>query len=87
LIEYLGLGLVHVVGHSYGGLIALPLALDRPDLVGSLVLMEPALRVRAAGPASEDLAGLWPRVSSATSSPLLEIAEFDGIPNEPQIMP
>lgn len=55
LVRYLGLGPTHVVGHSYGGLVALQLTLDRPDLVGSLVLMEPALRVRSGGPASQDL--------------------------------
>ena len=32
----------HVVGHSYGGTIALVLALARPDLVGRLTLLEPA---------------------------------------------
>ncbi|NVB77641.1 MAG: alpha/beta hydrolase [Kofleriaceae bacterium] len=31
----------HVVGHSYGGLLALQLALARPDLVRSLALYEP----------------------------------------------
>ncbi|MEP6559446.1 MAG: alpha/beta hydrolase [Nakamurella sp.] len=43
LIEHLGLGSVHLVGHSLGGAIALQIALFRPDLTRSLVLMEPAL--------------------------------------------
>ena len=32
----------HIVGHSYGGTIALVLALARPELVGRLTLLEPA---------------------------------------------
>lgn len=43
LIRALGIERAHVVGHSYGGVIALQLALDAPELVHSLVLMEPAL--------------------------------------------
>ena len=58
LLEELDISRAHIAGHSYGGLIALQLALDRPDLVASLVLMEPALRVRSGGPASQDLSRL-----------------------------
>lgn len=47
------------MGHSYGGLVGLQLALDRPDVAGSVVLTEPprtaALRAGLAGPAVEDL--------------------------------
>jgi len=43
LIRHLGLGPVHLVGHSLGGAIALQVALSRPALVRSLVLLEPAL--------------------------------------------
>jgi pimeloyl-ACP methyl ester carboxylesterase len=43
LIEALDLAPAHVVGHSYGGLTALFLAMDHPGLVRSLVLAEPAL--------------------------------------------
>lgn len=34
---------VHVVGHSYGGNVALRLAADRPELVRSVVVHEPAV--------------------------------------------
>jgi pimeloyl-ACP methyl ester carboxylesterase len=38
-----GLQCAHIVGHSYGGAIALQLALDAPESVHSLALLEPAL--------------------------------------------
>jgi pimeloyl-ACP methyl ester carboxylesterase len=60
LLRFLGVRRAHIVGHSYGGLVGLQLALDRPDVAGSVVLMEPALRTAAlranlADPAVEDL--------------------------------
>lgn len=55
LLEHLGVGRAHVVGHSFGGLVALQLAADHPTTVGSLVLMEAALRIPAGGAASQDL--------------------------------
>ena len=55
LLRQLGMGGAHVAGYSYGGLIALQLAVDAPDLVHSLALLEPALRMVPAGKAySED---------------------------------
>ena len=33
---------VHLVGHSYGGAVALKIAVERPDLVSSLTVIEPA---------------------------------------------
>lgn len=42
-IEKLGLGKVHLVGHSYGGFTAAYLASDHPELIRSLVLVEPAI--------------------------------------------
>ena len=43
LLAHLGVERAHVVGHSSGGAIALRLALDFPEVVHSLVLLEPAL--------------------------------------------
>lgn len=43
LLRHLGVERAHVVGHSYGGVVALQLALDTPSVVYSLALLEPAL--------------------------------------------
>jgi len=45
LLRHLGVERAHVVGHSYGGDVALQLALDTPGVVHSLALLEPALMV------------------------------------------
>ncbi len=47
LLRRLAVERTHIVGHSYGGCVALQLALDAPDLVHSLALLEPALMVGA----------------------------------------
>ena len=43
LIEALELGPVHLFGHSYGGVVALVMACQRPDLIRTLALGEPPL--------------------------------------------
>lgn len=43
LLRHLGIRRAHIVGHSSSGNIALQLALDTPDAVHSLALLEPAL--------------------------------------------
>ncbi len=43
LMQHQSIDNAHVVGHSYGGVIALQLALDRPEKVRTLSLMEPPL--------------------------------------------
>jgi pimeloyl-ACP methyl ester carboxylesterase len=43
LIHTLGLGPAHLVGHSYGAAVAALLAMERPELVNSLILGEPSL--------------------------------------------
>jgi pimeloyl-ACP methyl ester carboxylesterase len=45
LMRHLRIDRAHIVGHSSGGNIALQLALVAPDMVHSLVIMEPALPV------------------------------------------
>jgi pimeloyl-ACP methyl ester carboxylesterase len=49
LLAHLGVRTAHVVGHSYGGVVALQLAHDRPGLVHSLALLEPALMTVPSG--------------------------------------
>jgi pimeloyl-ACP methyl ester carboxylesterase len=49
LMRHLGIQRAHLVGHSSGGNIILQLALDAPELVASLALLEPALPVTASG--------------------------------------
>jgi pimeloyl-ACP methyl ester carboxylesterase len=44
LMDHVGWPTAHVVGHSYGALVALQLAMDRPQRVGSITLLEPAAR-------------------------------------------
>jgi pimeloyl-ACP methyl ester carboxylesterase len=43
LIDHLGVRRAHVAGHSTGAAIALQLAVDRPDIVHTLALLEPPL--------------------------------------------
>jgi pimeloyl-ACP methyl ester carboxylesterase len=50
LLDHLGVERAHVVGHSYGGAIALQFVLDAPERVASLALLEP---VGIAAPSGE----------------------------------
>ena len=43
LLEYLGVRHAHIVGHSSGAAIAAQLALDHPEVVHTLTLLEPTL--------------------------------------------
>jgi pimeloyl-ACP methyl ester carboxylesterase len=49
LMRHLGMQRAHLVGHSSGGNIILQLALDAPEIVGSLAVLEPALPVEESG--------------------------------------
>jgi pimeloyl-ACP methyl ester carboxylesterase len=50
LLRHLDIGSAHVVGHSFGGVVALQLAMESPSMVRSLALLEPALIVGESGP-------------------------------------
>lgn len=49
LLDHLGIDTAHVAGHSYGGAVALQLAVDAASRVHSLGLLEPALLTVPAG--------------------------------------
>jgi pimeloyl-ACP methyl ester carboxylesterase len=57
LLSHLGVGRAHVVGHSTGANIALQLALDRPEVVQTLALLEPWLTASPSFPAFFEQAG------------------------------
>ncbi|WP_037045654.1 alpha/beta fold hydrolase [Pseudonocardia halophobica] len=50
LLGELGVQRAHVVGQSYGGAVALQLAVDAPEVVTTLALFEPALLAVPSGP-------------------------------------
>jgi pimeloyl-ACP methyl ester carboxylesterase len=50
VIRALGAGAVHLVGRSYGGLVALLVAMKHPELVRTLVLQEPSVGTMLTGP-------------------------------------
>jgi 3-oxoadipate enol-lactonase len=52
VLRHLDVKAAHVAGHSIGALIALQLALDAPDRVHSLALLEPPFRTVPSGQAS-----------------------------------
>jgi 3-oxoadipate enol-lactonase len=51
LLAHLGVAKAHLVGHSYGGLVALRLALDSPSIVATLSLLEPPMLSEPVGAA------------------------------------
>ena len=67
-MEAVGLGRVHLVGHSMGGYICLRATAQRPETVASLVLIDPA-----GVPAGRSTLGhVWPLIQeSLLSSPEL----------------
>ena len=67
LMRGLGIERAHIVGHSSGGAIALQLALDAPEMVQSLVLLEPGLLDVPSGPLlMQKLGPRWSATRRAT---------------------
>jgi pimeloyl-ACP methyl ester carboxylesterase len=58
LMDHVGWPVAHVVGHSYGCLVGIQMAMDTPGRVASVVLLEPA--VRGISSAEQVLAALRP---------------------------
>jgi pimeloyl-ACP methyl ester carboxylesterase len=57
LLDQLGIPRAHIAGHSSGAAVAAQLALDRPDTVHTLILMEPSLLSVPSGEAFLEQAG------------------------------
>jgi pimeloyl-ACP methyl ester carboxylesterase len=55
LLQQLSVTRAHVVGHSGGGPIAVQLAISAPEVVHSLILLEPALQTAAMAAAFDEL--------------------------------
>jgi pimeloyl-ACP methyl ester carboxylesterase len=55
LISHLGFERAHIAGHSYGGAVALQLAVEFPEVVQSVALLEPAMIVGASGPGYREM--------------------------------
>jgi pimeloyl-ACP methyl ester carboxylesterase len=74
LLDELGIGAAHWIGHSSSCLIGLQLAQERPGLVASLTLLEPAPGGELNGPAGEQFV-------AATLAPAMEMflgSDLDG---------
>ena len=68
LLRSLNLGPAHLVGHSYGGTIALLVAGDHPELVRSVVAMEPGLPGMVTGEEGADLRAARQKVFDAAKA-------------------
>jgi pimeloyl-ACP methyl ester carboxylesterase len=74
LMRHRGIEKAHLAGHSYGGAIAIQLALDFPRAVHSVALLEPALirLIPSAGPFLESFSPLVTRYRSGDRAGALD---------------
>ena len=73
LMDHVGWSTAHVVGHSYGALVALQLALDASDRVDSVALLEPA--ARGVSSAEQVVAALQPVITAYRSGDTAEAVD------------
>jgi pimeloyl-ACP methyl ester carboxylesterase len=87
-LPQLGVQAAHVVGHSYGGAIALQLALDNPALVHTLCLLEPpVLMVPSAATFFEQMAPVFERYQHGDTAAAIEpFLQGVGRPNAREIV-
>jgi len=76
VVEALGLGPVHLIGHAFGNRIARILAADRPDLVRSVTLLAAGGKVPGAPQAGPALAKIY---TQATEAELIEAVSASGL--------
>jgi pimeloyl-ACP methyl ester carboxylesterase len=76
VVEALGLGPAHLVGHAFGNRIARTLAADRPDLVRSVTLLAAGGKVPGAPQAGPALARIYTLASQAE---LIEAVSVSGL--------
>ncbi|MEN0138118.1 MAG: alpha/beta hydrolase [Rhodococcus sp. (in: high G+C Gram-positive bacteria)] len=74
LMDHVGWDEAHIVGHSYGALVALQLATQKPERVGSVALLEPAIRGIAGS--EQVVAALQPVIAAYRSGD--KVAAVDG---------
>ena len=68
LLDAIGLSRVHVAGHSMGGQIAQELALARPELVQTLMILSSCARIDERGKAVIEMWGELPRLVDAETA-------------------
>jgi pimeloyl-ACP methyl ester carboxylesterase len=65
LMDHVGWDRAHLVGHSYGALVVLQLAVDAPERVGCMALLEPA--ARGVSSAAQVVSALQPVIAAYRS--------------------
>lgn len=76
LLQHLDVERTHVLGHSSGGTIALQLAFDHPELVESLILLEPAIPALIQDSAEVDDEETSPLATALESGDIVGALEF-----------